>query len=99
MFVNKRFQLAIKVVGFLVFGFWASAVFGLIFAFNPVQAQWKFWLPSTSINNKALWLAEGTINIVLDVIILAMPQTSVWNLQQTKRRKILLSMLFLLGGL
>ncbi|TVY30661.1 hypothetical protein LHYA1_G001155 [Lachnellula hyalina] len=99
VFAIPAFQLATKIVGALVFGYFVSAVCGLIFAYNPIQSQWKFWLPHTTIDNKTFWLAMGIINIFLDVVILCLPQTRVWKLQMTRYRKLLLSLLFLMGGL
>ncbi|KAL4815061.1 hypothetical protein BDW67DRAFT_176582 [Aspergillus spinulosporus] len=95
---SKTFLAATWVMGGLVLGYWLSCIFGLIFAYNPVQAQWKSWLPHTSINNQAFWMAMGIINIVYDITILCMPQPLVWSLQMTRRRKILLSGVFALGG-
>jgi len=87
------------VVGGLLFGYFVAAECGLIFAYNPIQAQWKIWLPHTNINTKSFWLAMAIINILLDVIVLAMPQAQVWKLHQSLRRKIVISLIFLLGGL
>ncbi|KAL4734467.1 hypothetical protein BDV11DRAFT_212752 [Aspergillus similis] len=95
---SRTFLAATWVMGGLVVGYWLSCIFGLIFAYSPVQAQWKSWLPHTSINNKAFWMAIGIINIVYDIAILCMPQPLVWSLQMSRRRKILLSGVCSLGG-
>ena len=96
--IRKPFRIASWIVGFLVFGFFASNEFGLIFSFSPVEAQWKVWLPNTTIQIKQFWLATGIINVLLDVIILCLPQPLVWKLKMGWKQRILLSGVFCLGG-
>ncbi|KAJ5809696.1 uncharacterized protein N7503_001914, partial [Penicillium pulvis] len=40
---------------------------------GPVEAQWKTWLPHTTIHAKDLWVAAGVINAILDLVILCLP--------------------------
>ncbi|KAL3481486.1 hypothetical protein BJX99DRAFT_253410 [Aspergillus californicus] len=44
---------------------WLSTVFGLIFAFNPVEAQWKPWIPHTGISYEGHGMAMGIANIAI----------------------------------
>ncbi|GKZ32108.1 hypothetical protein AbraIFM66950_001247 [Aspergillus brasiliensis] len=97
--INKTFLFYNWVVTGLTVGACIAAVFGLIFSSDPVDAQWKFWEPSTTIHNKRFWIAMGAVNILLDVTILVLPQPVVWRLNQTYQRRILLSLVFSLGGL
>lgn len=95
---DRKALILLRVVGFLLFGFCMAAIFGLIFADHPVQAQWNILEPHTSIKNKSFWIAMASINIGLDVTILAIPQAKVRQLQMSRKRKILLQGVFLLGG-
>lgn len=98
IFVQRAFLMISRAIGLLVVGYLFAAVCE-IFAFNPIEAQWKPWIPHTTINTKAYWIALGTTNTIIEVTILCMPQPIVWKLQMSFQRKMLLSMLFLLGGL
>lgn len=98
-FINKTFLFCNWVVTGLSAGACIAAVSGLIFSSDPVDAQWKFWEPSTTIHNKSFWIAMGAVNILLDVTILILPQPVVWRLKQTRRCRIMLSLVFSLGGL
>ena len=80
-------------------GYLLCAEFGLIFAYKPVEDQWKIWLPHTSINDNIFWLVMAIVNLLLDVIILCLPQARVWKLHMSTSRRFLISALFLLGGL
>ena len=86
-------------MGVLIFGFFLSSEMGFILTANPVQAYWKFWLPHTTIHEKAFWVATGIIDIVLDAAILCMPQPLLWKLQLSTKKKAGLSVIFFLGGL
>ncbi|KAL5047701.1 hypothetical protein BDW71DRAFT_206070 [Aspergillus fruticulosus] len=57
-----------------------------------VGAAAQPWIPHTSIQNKAFWIAMGTANALLDLAILCMPQLIVWRLQQTRQRKVFVSL-------
>jgi len=90
---------AIYVMGCLLLGYFFAAAGGSILANTPIGGQWNLAIPSKSIQKKKFWLTMATVNICLDFSILALPQPRVWKLQLSITRKILVSLLFLLGGL
>jgi len=53
----------------------------------------------TTFNDRAFWTTMAVINIVLDVMILGIAQFKVWKLRMSARRKLLISLVFLLGAL
>ncbi|KAH7303333.1 hypothetical protein B0I35DRAFT_498605 [Stachybotrys elegans] len=92
-------KVQIYVLFFLVVAFWLSSIFGVIFTYDPVYAAWEPWIPHTMINMRDFYLATGSINTCLDLAILIFPQTMVWKIQMSTKKKFLISMLFLLGAL
>ncbi|PWY90617.1 hypothetical protein BO94DRAFT_593529 [Aspergillus sclerotioniger CBS 115572] len=96
--VSRLFTIVFWALGALIAGYWFSAVGGLIFSTNPIDAQWKAWIPHTNIKDKTFWIAMGIANILLDFTLLCIPQPFVWRLHQTRQRKLLLSLVFCLGG-
>lgn len=96
--VDRRLLLVLTVVGFCLFGFCMSAIFGLVFTDDPFQAQWNVAEPHTSIKSKTFYFAMAIINICLDVVILAIPQARVRKLHMSRERKLLLQGVFLLGA-
>lgn len=89
----------IQIMLVLVLAYFLSSAAGLIFATNPVEAQWKYWLPHTTIHTKVFYLMLGIINFLLDFVILCIPQFRVWKLQQPRYKRLLLSLIFLVGSL
>ncbi|KAH8714029.1 hypothetical protein GQ44DRAFT_625283, partial [Phaeosphaeriaceae sp. PMI808] len=98
-FVDRWLARSVNTTAFVLTGYFFAAAGGLIFLNNPIVGQWNLAIPSESINNKVFWLAMAIINIFFDVIILALPQARVCKLQLSRTKKILVSLVFLLGGL
>lgn len=96
--IERKLRRFMQVIGVVLVANCLSAVFGLIFSNSPVHGQWTLTVPSTSIDLLPFWLTMAVINLVLDVIILAIPQARVWKLQLSMQNKIAVSLVFLLGG-
>ena len=97
--IDGQFRMFMRIMGVLIVANCLAAAFGLIFADNPVEAQWNVGMPYTTFNDRAFWTAMGAINIALDIAILAIAQYKVWQLRMDTRRKLLISSVFLLGAL
>lgn len=101
IFRTKPFKLAVSAVGALTVAWWTAAVLVEIFQCRPVRAAWdmKAKLTGYCINFQAYWYGIAASNLILDCVTLALPLFMVWRLQMTARQKLLLSGVFLLGGL
>ena len=64
----------------------------------PMRAFWDRTIPGTCLNFDKAFLAIETIETILDGFLLALPIYMINNLQLSKRNKIILSMIFLMGG-
>ncbi|PHH91883.1 hypothetical protein CDD83_9904 [Cordyceps sp. RAO-2017] len=89
---------ALQVLGFVIVAGCIAAAAGFIFSNSPVAGQWNLDIDSTTINLKAFWVSRGILNIVVDVIILAIPQFIVWKLRLSPGRRVAVSFVFLLGS-
>ncbi|KAK7936175.1 hypothetical protein PG985_001670 [Apiospora marii] len=77
--------------------FYVAATFVIAFSCRPVS---KFWTPmgeGICINRRNFDFASACINLVLDVIILIIPQRMIWKLQMPLRRKVGISAIFSIG--
>lgn len=97
--IDTHFAIFIRIILVLMVGNCLAAVLGLIFADNPVEAQWNVGMPFTSINDKVFWAVMAVVNIVLDILILGIAQLKVWKLRLSMRKKLLVSLVFTLGAL
>ncbi|OLN97791.1 hypothetical protein CCHL11_02519 [Colletotrichum chlorophyti] len=79
---------------------------GLLFIFiglfqcRPVSLAWTFWTGEATgkcIDIAQLGLAHACINIGLDVWILILPATQIWNMNLAMRKKLAIMFMFSLG--
>ena len=70
-----------------------------IFACTPVAAIWDPAIAGNCITYTLFYVIILSIEIVLDACILLLPLREVHRLQMAPRKKILVSLIFLLGGL
>ncbi|KAL8760616.1 MAG: hypothetical protein Q9184_003206 [Pyrenodesmia sp. 2 TL-2023] len=93
MYLGAQILIWVNVV------FYFLQTFLLIFAFSPRR---KAWDPPVvggrGIDAFALSTAAGMVNAVSDLGALILPQLSVWRLQMTRKKKIQISAVFLVGA-
>ncbi|KAI1428898.1 hypothetical protein F5Y12DRAFT_639887 [Xylaria sp. FL1777] len=63
----------------------------------PHEKIWHPTLPGTCFNTKAFIISNATLNLVSDIIILALPQRLIWNLKMSRQKKIGVSLVFAVG--
>ena len=101
VFDNQKFKTYILVVGALCLSWFVAGVFSNIFQCSPVSAAFdeRRMLPDVHCLDLKAWCYGVTAsNMLLDIIILAMPISMVWQLRLPTRQKVILSGIFLLGG-
>ncbi|MCJ1379674.1 hypothetical protein MMC17_002776 [Xylographa soralifera] len=103
LFYRRVFPLAhlrmrINIIGGFVIA-WLLAN-NLLAALQCMQVQkaWRLELPGQCINSLAFVLAIQVPNVVLDMIVLALPMHVVYKLHLPRSKKIGLAGIFLLGG-
>ncbi|MCJ1397976.1 hypothetical protein MMC11_001172 [Xylographa trunciseda] len=69
-----------------------------IFICLPVQSFWDFTVQGTCIFFSTFWIIICTVELVIDVAILILPIGEISHLQLSLKKKMLLSLIFLLGG-
>ena len=81
-----------------VYGIWTF--FGSIFMCNPVQYFWdRSILNGHCFNELAFWFSNAALNIITDIITIAIPMPMLKSLNIPKRQKFALMGVFALGGL
>lgn len=98
--VNKGFRIALCVAGTLTIMWWIAAFLDSILECIPVQAIWDKSLKDPKCQNvRASALGTGIANMILDILFLIIPIPMIWKLQVTRRVKVSLTAIFLLGAL
>jgi mRNA deadenylase 3'-5' endonuclease subunit Ccr4 len=63
----------------------------------PSRKMWIPWVKGQCINLQATDVTVMTFNLLCDILILILPQSTIWKLNLRKKQKIGLSILFSLG--
>jgi hypothetical protein len=99
LFPVRKFAYALIVVGLIVAGWMVSVVTAQIFTCTPVRGA---WIPSAAnhcINQTKFYYGNSISNILTDVGILALPMPLIWQLKMSRRKKIAVTGILLMGGL
>lgn len=98
--IDSRFQLQSRLLGVVVLAFWLAASTTTICFCRPVGYIWmgldleKHCLPYTT-----FWTTIGVIDIIVDILILALPVRMVLRIRLSPKQKASVIFVFLLGGL
>ncbi|KAI0594689.1 hypothetical protein F4775DRAFT_419798 [Biscogniauxia sp. FL1348] len=79
--------------------FYIAGNFAEIFRCTPREKIWNVFYEGGScpVNIAAQNFSSGILNLISDVIILALPQWIIWRLNMSRARKFGLSLLFMIG--
>ncbi|KAM0801784.1 hypothetical protein BDR22DRAFT_971982 [Usnea florida] len=99
LFPIRKFRIMVYAVMLLVVGFWTSTIVRMFFLCSPLAFYWdKSIKGGTCLNNYATSLSVSIINLILDLIVVALPMPMLWGLQVTTSKKIGLTTVFGIGG-
>ena len=98
--INRWFRTALCVAGALTIMWWIAAFLDSMFECVPLQAIWDKSIRDPKCQDvRASALGTGIANMILDIMFLTLPLPMIWKLQVTKRIKVSLTGIFLLGAL
>lgn len=63
----------------------------------PHESIWYPWVSGRCMDRKALGLFTAFFNVIMDLLILLLPQKIIWTLQMTTSRRIGISLIFSVG--
>ena len=65
----------------------------------PIAKNWDPTIKGSCVNYMLFYVIIMSMETVLDATVMALPLREIYHLQMATRRKILVSLIFLLGGL
>ena len=77
--------------------FYTAVIFALIFACSPRDKTWDTTIPGHCINQNAIFIALCVVNVVTNILCLAIPLNCLRKLQMPLRRKLGISLVFMTG--
>ena len=99
IFSTPSFRRMSLMVGVVVVGWYLAVELVDIFICWPVERFWTPLLPGRCLDFNAFFLALGITETIIDTAILVLPIRMISTLRLPRRDRIVLSGIFLLGGL
>ncbi|MCJ1239011.1 hypothetical protein MMC14_007004 [Varicellaria rhodocarpa] len=98
--VNRTFRRQLAIVSILVLGFWIGCTVATLTNCIPLEWSWLNGLSDARycFNYNIFWMVAGVCEVILDVLILALPIRVILTLQLSAGRKAAIACIFLLGG-
>lgn len=92
----KRICYAQMVI-IIIYGLWT--VLSSIFVCSPIASFWDVTIKGKCLPKGPIWFTNAGINIVTDIMIVLIPAPLIRRLQLSRRQKIGLYMVFMIGSL
>jgi hypothetical protein len=100
LFPTPGIDLATKIIGTISIAWGLETALVGTFSCIPVKAFWDMTVTEKKcINTAAFFIANSTVHVMIDITILALPVRKVWALKMSLHNKVVVSFMFLLGGL
>ncbi|KAF2678721.1 hypothetical protein K458DRAFT_316154, partial [Lentithecium fluviatile CBS 122367] len=100
IFRNKEMDHAVYIVGALTMSYWLATVITALTICRPFAYNWnKFTITGHCGDLVAYYLSTAMMNLLIDVVIVALPLPILWGLQMNIARNISLTFVFSLGAL
>ena len=96
---DRQFRRLVFVVGGFVIATHTALVFSFIFQCTPVSYFWDPARGGGCFDQSAFYMSGGSLNIVGDALVLALPMHMIWKLHTSRSQKLAVTFLFLLGSL
>ncbi|KAK0515948.1 hypothetical protein JMJ35_001982 [Cladonia borealis] len=100
IFNTRMLASSAYAIGAVTLAFWLSTVMTAFLICRPFAFNWDKLMTNGYCGNlSAYYLSTGIVNLLIDVIIVALPLPLLWGLQMKTSRKIALTAIFSLGAL
>jgi hypothetical protein len=101
--IVRPFRIALAISWFLIIGYFIACVIASIAGCLPVSYVWTRYGtppgPGSCFNEVAFFRWNGIANMLLDILMLLLPLPMVWRMRMSRRRRLLLTGIFGMGGL
>ncbi|KAF2649439.1 hypothetical protein K491DRAFT_549366, partial [Lophiostoma macrostomum CBS 122681] len=100
LFRNKKMDYVVYMVGALTVSYWLATVITAFTICRPFAYNWnKITIAGRCGDIVAYYLSTAILNLLIDVVIVALPLPILWGLQMNIARKISLTFIFSMGAL
>ena len=99
-FICQSFWVSSKILLVLITAWWLSGSICDAVSYQPARAWWDVRIPGHyAIDYNTFWLASMTLELLLELASIILPIRQVAKLRLSRRKRILLIVIFSTGGL
>ena len=99
IFPSPRFHIILRIVGGFIICYSVVQLLVFIFQCRPVQAAWDPFIKAECVKINDSFIVMGAFDVLTGVTTLCLPIPLIWQLQVSKRSRIQLMSIFILGAL
>jgi hypothetical protein len=100
LFPTPGIDLATKIIGAISVAWGIETALVGILSCWPVKDFWDVTVTERKcINTTAFFIANSALHVIIDIAILTLPIRKVWPLRMSIQKKVVVSFMFLIGGL
>jgi hypothetical protein len=97
---GRLMLICIYTLGSLTLLNWVSTIIVAFAICRPFEYNWnKFTIVGKCGDTSAYYLSTGIVNLIIDVMIVALPLPTLWNLHMALSRRLSLMVIFSLRAL
>lgn len=93
---NKMYWACVIVLAINT-SFYIAGIFVMTLSCRPITKTWEPLSEGTCMNRRNYDFTSACINLVMDIVILIIPQGVIWKLQMTFKKKLGIGFLFSVG--
>ncbi|TGO20459.1 hypothetical protein BPAE_0294g00050 [Botrytis paeoniae] len=95
--INRKFTITLWVVATIATVWWViTSIIPWSFC-HPIKKDINPFIPGVCDENISWFMASAFINATMDLVILILPMPVIWRLQASLRKKLIISLVLLLG--
>ena len=99
IFPSPFFHIILRIVGGFIMCYSLVQILVFIFQCRPVRGAWDPFINAECVKANDLFIVMSAFNVLTGTTTLCLPIPLIWQLQVSKRSKIQLMSIFILGGL
>lgn len=94
---KKSFRISTFTVMTIVWLWAISVVLETFLLCRPLEYNWNTTIDGVCGERNATYVVAGTLNLVTDLMVMALPIPHIWKLQLSIPKKLALSLIFCMG--
>ena len=99
IFPGRTFRYVLWATGIFISTYSTIFVLALLLQCRVFIKFWEMNVNAKCIEPGKLWMVMGGLNVLTDLVLLALPLPSLWRLQMPRRTKAQVAGIFCIGGL